>query len=90
MSIFNEEGSVIDICGWAYEYLLSFMYRTIEDETGCDLLNTLENPITVYANYLATSYQDTERTAKFLKRVIKKGGHNGNEDIVKFYEFIKE
>lgn len=54
----------IDLVGWAYDYVLSLVRQEIEQATGKDIFNDLEENVNVAGNYCATSYDWTDKAQK--------------------------
>lgn len=56
-----EDISSVDLVACAYDFILEKVREEIEQVTGSDILNDLKENINVYGNFLATSYDYTDK-----------------------------
>jgi len=71
----------IDVVWVALETILQEARNKIEEVLGIDILNDIESDMYVYGNYMCSSYDNYEETARVLKEKIKKAGKEAEEEL---------
>jgi hypothetical protein len=71
----------LDIAGLAYEYVLGQARHDIEELTNVDILN--EYDISVYGNYMCSSFDCSEETKQELEKIVSNISEDDITDTIK-------
>jgi len=75
--------SKLDICAYAYDYILQQARTDIESAIGIDIMNDTEHQIGVAGNFCATTYDYSEEAKTEFMEIVEQ-----IEDKTKAIEFV--